>query len=995
MNMKSTITASLLMFALLLGVTFVGDNTKVGAQTRQPQKKTDRIEFAPDKILVMPKKGASLSALDFEHVSSGAVVETTFSRMGNLQVVKLPKGLSVADALIRYSKNPNVEYAEPDYIYHTTQQQVFPNDYSTALWGLHNTGQNNGVADADIDAPEAWALRTDASQIVVGVIDTGIDYNHQDLAANMWRNPGEIPGNGIDDDGNGYIDDVFGINAITNSGNPWDDQYHGTHVAGTVGAVGDNGIGLAGVAWNVKLMALKFLSSSGSGSSSDAIKCIDYAISKGVDVLNNSWGGGGYSQALYDAIMRARNAGILFVAAAGNSNVNNDTANFYPASYQIDNVLAVASTDRTDARSSFSNYGYLRVGLGAPGSNIYSTYPNNNYNTISGTSMASPHVAGAAAMVLAHRPELTTHQSVIQHLMMSTDPINSMRDVTVSGGRLNLYRALSGDLRPVAHFRSSAISGAAGDSFTFTDLSFGPNVVSRTINFGDGSPAEPFNGTATKVYASNGTYTVTVTLTSADGQTGSRSQIITVQPNYEVVPDSFSWISTSALSSVSLGDDAATSLISLPFTFNFYGQNYNSFSIGSNGVISLGSTSGANAYSNTTLPNTATPNGALYPYWDDLNPSAGGSIRYGNTASGYVISWEGVPVYGQNSTTLWFQAVISQDGTIRFQYGDIKQSSSMGGGRSATVGIENRTGTLARQYSYNGSPLIQNNSAILFRPEGGIQAPSAPSSLAATAASTSQINLTWTDNSSNESGFEIQRSTDGFSTVQSFTVGTDVRTYSDTGLASGVSYSYRVRSFNDGGYSAFSNQASATTAQVPNAPSGLTATAVSSSRIDLAWTDNSNNESGFSIERRTSSGSFTQIAQVGSNTRTFSNTSLPSETQFFYRVRAFNSTGNSAYSNEADATTLSAPPVAPSNLTATANSSSQITLTWTQSGTYTHFIVERQSGRSWIVLNNNITLTSYVDTALSRRTKYTYRVRAVNGTLLGPYSRSVSATTLR
>ena len=994
--MKTYVTSILVIFAILATSLFVGDSRTAEAQTRGTKKRDDKIEFSSNKILVKPRRGVGIGALSNEHATNGVEVEMTFPQIGNLQILRLPNGLTVDEALNRYSRNPNVEYAERDYIYRTTQQQVFPNDYTSLLWGLHNTGQNSGVADADIDAPEAWNLRTDASEIIVGVIDTGIDYNHPDLAANMWVNTGEIPGNGIDDDRNGYIDDVYGMNGINNSGNPWDDQYHGTHVAGTIGAVGNNGTGLAGVAWNAKLMALKFLSSSGSGSSSDAIKCIDYAIRMGAKVLNNSWGGGGYSQALYDAIMRARNAGVLFVAAAGNSNVNNDVANFYPASYQIDNVLSVAATDRLDNRSSFSNYGYARVALGAPGSSIYSTYPNNSYNSISGTSMASPHVAGAAALAMAHRPELNSPLAVIRHLMMSTDPINSMRDVTVSGGRLNLFKALNGNLRPVAHFSSSAVSGGAGSSFTFTDSSFGPNILSRTINFGDGSPSEPFNGTATKVYATNGVYNVTVTITTTDNQTATRTQTMTIQPNYEVLSDSYSWISTEGLNSVTLSDDSSSSLITLPFTFALYGQNYNSFSIGSNGLITLGTTSGATSFSNTTIPNTAAPNATLYPYWDDLDPSAGGTVRHGNTASGYVISWEGVPVYGQSAVTLWFQAVISPDGTIRFQYGDIKQTNANGGGRSATSGIENGTGTLARQYSFNGSPLLQSNSAILFRPEGGVSAPSAPSNLSASAASMSQINLTWNDNSANENGFEIQRSTNSFSTFSTFTVGAGVRTYSDSGLTSGTSYSYRVRAFNDGGNSGFSNQVSATTLIQPIAPSGLTTSVASSSQINLSWTDNSTNETGFSIERRTGSDAYSQIAQVGANTRTFSNVNLSGGTEYTYRVVAFNGAGNSSYSNEATATTLSAPPSAPSNLRATVNSSSQITLTWTQSGTYTHFIVERQTGsRSWAVVNNNVTTTSFVHSGLSRRTKYTYRVRAANGSLLSSYSATVSATTLR
>jgi subtilisin family serine protease len=186
---------------------------------------------------------------------------------------------------------------------------------------LHNDGQSGGTSDADIDAPEAWDISTGSSEVIVAVIDTGVDYNHVDLAANMWSNPGEIPGNGIDDDGNGYVDDVHGINAINNSGDPMDDHGHGTHCAGTIAAVGNNGQGVVGVNWTAKIMALKFLNSSGVGNDADAIQTIDYILALGINVpvLSNSWGGGAYNQALYDAIEAAKNAGMLFVAAAGNN----------------------------------------------------------------------------------------------------------------------------------------------------------------------------------------------------------------------------------------------------------------------------------------------------------------------------------------------------------------------------------------------------------------------------------------------------------------------------------------------------------------------------------------------------------------------------------------------------------------------------------------------------------------------------------------------------
>ena len=242
------------------------------------------------------------------------------------------------------------EFVEPDYIVHAT---LFPSDAGandSRLWGLRNAGQSDGVPGADIGAPAVWDITTGSSSVIVAVIDSGIRYSHQDLAANMWRNPGEIAANGIDDDHNGYVDDIFGINSITGSGDPFDDNSHGTHVAGTIGAVANGGGPHVGVAWNVSLIALKFLGANGSGELSDAIECIDYAISKGAMIMNNSWGGGGFSSAMSNAIERARLANSLFVAAAGNNGSDNDAIPAYPASYPQTNIVAVAALDRRARR---------------------------------------------------------------------------------------------------------------------------------------------------------------------------------------------------------------------------------------------------------------------------------------------------------------------------------------------------------------------------------------------------------------------------------------------------------------------------------------------------------------------------------------------------------------------------------------------------------------------------------------------------------------------
>ncbi|MDP7269578.1 MAG: S8 family peptidase, partial [Pirellulales bacterium] len=247
------------------------------------------------------------------------------------------------------------EYIQPNYTF--TIDATIPNDPNFAnLWGLNNTGQSGGTADADIDAPEAWDIQT-GTDILIGVIDTGIDYTHPDLVNNIWTNPGEIAGNGIDDDANGYVDDVHGYDFAYGDSDPMDGNGHGTHCAGTIAAQGNDSTGVAGINWDAQLMALKFLDDYGYGSTYNALLAVEYATMMGARITNNSWGGGGYDSALYDAIAAAGVANSLFVAAAGNASTNNDSSAKYPASYDLDNIIAVASTDHNDAMSYFSNYG--------------------------------------------------------------------------------------------------------------------------------------------------------------------------------------------------------------------------------------------------------------------------------------------------------------------------------------------------------------------------------------------------------------------------------------------------------------------------------------------------------------------------------------------------------------------------------------------------------------------------------------------------------------
>ena len=348
---------------------------------------------------------------------------------------KLPPGLSTEKAIARQRGNPHIEYIEPNYI---VQVDVTPNDPRyRELYGLRNTGQTGGTPGADIGAESAWGVTTGSRDVVVAVIDSGIDYDHPDLAANIFVNAGEIPDNGVDDDHNGYIDDVRGWDFVNRDNDPFDDLDHGTHVAGTIGAVGDNGVGVTGVNWRVSILPLKTLSALGFGFTADAVAAVEYATSMRVDITNNSWGGAGHSLALLDAILESEAANILFVAAAGNDRTDNDVSPHYPSSYPAANIVAVAATDQNDLLASFSNYGLTSVDLAAPGVSILSTMPG-GYGTKSGTSMATPHVAGAAALIRALAPTSLV-QEVKQQLLVSVDPVAGLSGRVLTEGRLNAF----------------------------------------------------------------------------------------------------------------------------------------------------------------------------------------------------------------------------------------------------------------------------------------------------------------------------------------------------------------------------------------------------------------------------------------------------------------------------------------------------------------------------------------------------------------------------
>jgi subtilisin family serine protease len=411
-------------------------------------------------VIMGPMTNRAIKETISDHIITGSVVHREYKDIGpGLTVIKLPEDTKVSDAFIEFNKSANIIYAEPNYKYRLF---VVPNDpMFPEMWGMNNTGQTGGTEDADIDAPEAWDIQTCDPDIVIAVTDTGIDYEHPDLADNMWVNSAELNGApDVDDDGNGYVDDIYGydfagasaIELDDGDSDPIDGWYHGTHVAGTIGAVGNNNVGVTGVCWNVKLMALKIFADDFKVEPEtfaiDAIEAIKYSIDNGAKIINASWGGNYYSQALYDTIKEAGDAGLLFVTAAGNDYGNdNDVNPVYPANFDLDNIIVAMSTDPNDEVSDFSNFGATSVDVAEPGTNILSTTPtfetfamlvfgvSTNYGMLSGTSASAPHVTGTCAVIWSEYPTLP-HQIVKGILLKAVDPVLPPQ-MCLSGGRLN------------------------------------------------------------------------------------------------------------------------------------------------------------------------------------------------------------------------------------------------------------------------------------------------------------------------------------------------------------------------------------------------------------------------------------------------------------------------------------------------------------------------------------------------------------------------------
>ncbi len=431
------------------------------------------VPHIPGEIVVKFKAGREKKFLNSKIFSSLGIKDQRDINLSydTLSVLKVSDDKSLITALSALKNNPDVEFAEPNFIYtvNPIKQNNFlkkvlqkssshnfsgnsPDDPDfEKLWGLRNSGSNEpegkaGIEGADINAIKAWEITKGSRAIKIAVIDTGVDYNHPDLKANMWINTKEIPGNGVDDDGNGYVDDVYGYDFANSDSDPMDGSGHGTHCSGTIGAIHNNQTGVAGVMADVSIMALKFLSDDGSGSLEAAIKAIDYATMMDVDIMSNSWGGGGRSEALLEAIKRASDKGIIFTAAAGNSTTDIDAKPSYPASYDLPNIVSVAAITAQNALATFSSYGKNSVHIAAPGQNILSTVNDGGYDIYSGTSMATPHVSGVLGLLLAKEGRMS-HEALRERLTMTGVPVAGLRGKTLTASRIDAYNLLT-DIRP-------------------------------------------------------------------------------------------------------------------------------------------------------------------------------------------------------------------------------------------------------------------------------------------------------------------------------------------------------------------------------------------------------------------------------------------------------------------------------------------------------------------------------------------------------------------
>jgi len=703
--------------------------------------------YVAHQLLVQFRKNAPAASMAEAHAQMGAKELRRFTTVAGLTQVQLPAGMSVNEALVRYRKERDVVSVGPNIIRHL---MALPNDplfRQGKAWALQNTGQG-GTTGVDIHATAAWNLTIGSRSVVVMDLDSGIDYRHPDLTANIWRNAADCYNDGIDHDKNGYVNDCNGIDSVNHNSNPLDDTIdsHGTHVAGIMGAVGNNGVGVVGVNWQVSLMACKAFDKNDNGSDADIIACLDYAKmmkQRGVNIvaINASWGGADFDPYLYQAIADQMKQGTLFIAAAGDTIMDEDNQDgaFYPANYDLPNIISIAATDWNDQLLYYSGYGAHTVHLAAPGNFIWSTVRDDGYDIESGTSMAAAYVTGVAALLKAQVP--SRDWRAIKNLILAggdNDP--ALNNNLITGKRLNAYGSLTCKNSTVLHrFRP------IGTGWTPANIPMGTSVALSVININCAAPngsvnvtVQPGNtiiplldnGVGFDHAAGDGVYSGTW-IPPRPG-----TYILTFPPNdtwqalvlpaysYSVVP--FSW-QTVAGTNLDLSDDSDTT-IRLPFPVVLWGISYSSVDVDSNGKLNFG-VAGTD-YNNVPYPNPS----QVYlfqvsPFWDDLRPLANTAQNVFWAVAGtaphrqVVIEWRNVSRANgcsDSAAQVKFQVVFSEGSSdVLFNYAD----TTFGGpavcsagdhGALATVGMQGMYPSAA-QFSYE-TPNLKDHMSIRFTP---------------------------------------------------------------------------------------------------------------------------------------------------------------------------------------------------------------------------------------------------------------------------------------
>lgn len=775
-----------LLLMLALACTFSLPASAASQRAVDALRDNPALNYAPDSVLVRFAAGATPAQVRQARAAVNGNKLRRYTLVPGLEHLGIGRGIGVQKAIDVLQRLPFVEYVEPDHV----RRPATNDTYYDLLWGLENTGQSingvTGTADADIDADLAWTIASGDPGFVVAVIDSGVEYSHEDLRNNVWVNPGEVAGDGIDNDGNGFVDDIHGWDFFAGDNDPMDEDGHGTHVAGTICAERDNGTGVAGVVGQCEIMALRFLGPDG-GYTSDAVAALDYAVGQGVKLSNNSWGGGGYSQGLYDAITRAEAAGHLFVAAAGNGGDDqigddNDAIPHYPASYDRPNVLAVAATDNRDGLAGFSNYGAASVDLGAPGVDIAST-SQGGYYWSSGTSMAAPHVAGVAALLFSNHPDWT-YAEVSGRIMTTTRTIAALDGKTVSGGVVNAYEAA---LEPAAAPLAPSGLAAAAASYEQIDLTWTDNstdesgfTIERTLSTDTTWAPIAQVGQDTTSYSDSGLdsetgYTYRV---SAYNSAGSSPYSNTASATTEPVP--------SGTEHVSNGESNGAGTVS-----GSYVDTWSDDGVAE--AITERSSGGRPSSRYSYLEHT----------WTFEVPAGSASL--------HLNAWSGASADGDA-----FRFSYSVDGSaftemLTIAGGDDSSWTSylLPSGVSGTVYIR-VTDTDRGAGNLDLDTVTVDQLFILVETAEG-DPPAAPSALSAAALVAGQIDLAWTDNATDEYGFEVERSSDGGTAWDVIAnLGADAVAYVDGEVASATTYDYRVRAYNAAGYSAYTESVAAT-----------------------------------------------------------------------------------------------------------------------------------------------------------------------------------------